>query len=182
MARRHRWLLTIKTVGWLILANCLLLAPSLFVLSPLARGDFSFELRVLLLLVAGVLGGISLPLRSATRMERAVLGLFVAAGLFTISKFFVRVTEYPFSLTWSEGNHIWDASLFFRRNLNSGLGESIIPNYVTPGLYGLKGLPFLLPKPSIWLLRLWDAILWVVPGLIFGWALAAHYGQLRGLR
>jgi hypothetical protein len=166
-------------LGRFLLAGAILSSPSLIILCHASGGDFSISSRWLLFIVCGLSGGLLLPLHSVERGERSLLGLLVSAGMFVLSTHLSRVVTSPFSLTWSEGNHIWAASLFYNRgqgNINGGL---LFPNYVTPGLYGLEGLPFLLPHPSIASIRFWEAVLWIVPGLLLGWVLATHYTSLN---
>ncbi len=127
--------------------------------------------RVIALSVVGVLGGIILPIKSLGKMNRALLGCLILAFLYWSGLQLMRVTNQPFSLAWSEGNHLWDASLIYIRGSYLWQGEAIVPNYVTPGLYGLRGLPFIFEKPLLIHLRLWEATLWILPGLALGWAM-----------
>jgi hypothetical protein len=127
--------------------------------------------RVIALLVVAVLGGIILPIKSLGKINRALLGCLILALLYWSGLQLMRVTNQPFSLAWSEGNHFWDASLIYIRESYLWQGEAIVPNYVTPGLYGLRGLPFIFEKPLLIHLRLWEAALWVLPGLALGWAM-----------
>jgi hypothetical protein len=84
---------------------------------------------------------------------------------------FSSVTDYPFSLSWSEGNRLWDYSLAFGRD------RYILPAgeepfaYISAGRQALWGLPFLVPHASIRLVRLWSAILFTLPYALLGWAL-----------
>jgi hypothetical protein len=166
-------------LGRFLLAGAIFLSPSLIVLCQSSGGDISISTRWLLFIVCGLSGGLLLPLHSVDRGERSLLGLLVCTGMFVLSTHMSRVVTFPFSLTWSEGNHIWAASLFFNRGQSKIIGDSLFPNYVTPGLYGLEGLPFLLPQSSIAINRFWEAVLWIVPGLLLGWVLATHYTSLN---
>lgn len=168
--------------GRLLLAGAVLLSPSLIILISASGGDIGIPLRWLLFLACGLAGGVLLPLSSADLRERSIFGLLACVGIFVVSSFLIQVVNYPFSLTWSEGNHIWASSLFFLRSASKIIEAPLIPNYVTPGLYGLQGLPFLLPQTSIEMVRLWEAILWFAPALVLGWVLAIRCTSLNVLR
>jgi len=99
-------------------------------------------------------------------------GLVVGAGLqlfFTaIATRLILVTNYPFTLYWSEGNRFYDYSLIFAQHLYDYPGK-IESNYFSPGRYALWGLLFLWPGLPIWVHRLWNALLTTIPPLIVGW-------------
>ncbi|MCJ7708265.1 MAG: hypothetical protein MUO38_11680, partial [Anaerolineales bacterium] len=59
----------------------------------------------------------------------------------------------------------WASSLYFRRDSYQVVGQWVLPDYLSPGFHGLYGLPFLLPRPTIALLRLWEALLTVFPAM-----------------
>ena len=166
----------------MLLAGAVLLSPSLIILISASGGEIGIPLRWLLFLACGLAGGVLLPLSSADLGERSLFGLLACVGIFVVSSFLIQVVNYPFSLTWSEGNHIWASSLFFLRSASKIIEAPLIPNYVTPGLYGLQGLPFLLPQTSIEMVRLWEAILWFAPALVLGWVLAIRCTSLNVLR
>ena len=81
---------------------------------------------------------------------------------FAVADYLKIVTDYPFSLTWSEGNRLYDYSIFFGINRYTVPDGIEIP-YNQPGRNMLWGIPFLIPESPIWLHRLWDRILWVFP-------------------
>ncbi len=101
-------------------------------------------------------------------------GLLVGTLLFCAEFFLIQamqdVVDYPFSLTWSEGNRIWDYSVRFGRRLYDFPADQTIPAYIDKGRQSLWGLPFLFFDPQIWQMRLWDAILFSLPYLFLGLA------------
>ncbi len=97
------------------------------------------------------------------------MGFLLMAG-----SYLSRVTTYPFSLSWSEGNRFYDYSLIFGSHLYRADGI-IKPNYFSPGRYGLWGLPFLIDGLPIAIHRLWNAILYTIPGLILGWLMGRKF-------
>ena len=141
--------------------------------------------RFIFILVVGSLAGFVVPLGTGSLSGQFYLRFLfctLAGGvLLWVVSYLQRIQPYPFSLTWSEGNHLWQASLFFRRSAGIPLGDVDFYNYVTPGLYGLRGLPFLFGARSMLPLRAWDALLWVVPPLLFAWALVSRWTHLGSL-
>lgn len=100
-------------------------------------------------------------------------GLLAGAGLVSgISIFFSslgQITNYPFSLGWSEGNRLWDYSIMFGRHLYEYPAGKEIPVYLDIGRQFIGGIPFLLPGITIWQERLWLALIGVIPYLALGW-------------
>lgn len=76
------------------------------------------------------------------------------------------VVDYPFSLTWSEGNRFYDYSLIFGQSLYDHDGVIVNP-YSSPGRYGLWGVLFLWQGLPIWVHRLWNVVLHALLPLLF---------------
>jgi len=92
------------------------------------------------------------------------LGVLLCTSFLARSSLFI--IDYPFSLSWSEGNRFYDYSLVFGQSLYNY--PSHIPNpYSSPGRYGLWGILFLWQGLPIWVHRLWNLILLTLPVLIF---------------
>lgn len=157
-----------KYLSWMIVIGSLLF-PLIFLLGP---WGWRFDLpnfQIMLLVCFSILGGISLPVKSVPWLERATLMILLSASLFIISERFLLVTDYPFATTWSEGNRLWDYSLYFDRDQYTFSEDFSYPTYLTPGRHGLWGLPFLfLSNPSIVVMRIWDTVLWTFPYLFLG--------------
>lgn len=105
---------------------------------------------------------------SGRLVSREALGL--SLGLLLITSFLARaslfIIDYPFSLSWSEGNRFYDYSLVFGQSLYNHQGYIINP-YSSPGRYGLWGVLFLWEGLPIWIHRLWNVILQTAPPLLF---------------
>ena len=112
---------------------------------------------------------------------RSLFGAVVATSFaFGLAGVFANIVSYPFGLYWSDGNRIWDYSLIFGRHLYDYPVGQEIPSLTSFGRQVLWGLPFLLPNNTIWLSRLWSAILFSLPSIILGWHLfAAEKGKRR---
>lgn len=101
-----------------------------------------------------------------------------------ITSSLLLVIDYPFSLSWSEGNRFYDYSLVFGQKLYNYTG-SIFRPYSSPGRYGLWGALFLWDGLSISAHRLWNIVLQTVPTLFFSYLItrkltpaALRYGML----
>lgn len=164
---RHR-------LGW---ARWLLVLPLL--LFPAWLLQFSYwggvwtgiHLRLVLYLTMSLLTAAlisPLPDRLA-RFSDLTAGLLLAAAAFNLAYAFDWASPYPFSISWSEGNRIWDFSILFgRARYDFPAGQSI-PAYIDTGRQFLWGLAFLLPGVNIFLFRLWSGFLITLPYALLGW-------------
>ena len=94
--------------------------------------------------------------------------LFFTLGL-KIASYATDLSTYPFSLGWSEGSRYYYASLFFSEGI---YGISVPPSVLHPTRYLMQSVPFLIPDSPIWVLRLWQVVLWIVTTLITAFLLA----------
>ena len=90
----------------------------------------------------------------------------LTGGVFNFVAPLAEVTSYPFSLGWSEGNRLWDYSVLFGRDLYDYPAHRPIPVLLDVGRQFMGGIPFLLPRVTIWQARLWIALTNIVPYLI----------------
>ena len=112
---------------------------------------------------------------------RFLITLLAGAYVLLAGDYLNYVVNYPFSLSWSEGNRFYDYSLIFAKNLYTYGGNLTIP-YFSPGRYALWGVWFLIPGLSIAFHRFWNACLWIVPPLLLGWLLARGAARQTGIR
>ena len=129
------------------------------------------SLRILLMGLCAILSGWLLTRASeGTFSWSAILtALVLVAGACAFFAPLARVTSYPFSLGWSEGNRLWDYSILFGRHLYDYPADKPIPVYLDIGRQFVGGIPFLIPGLTIWQARLWVALIDVIPYLILGW-------------
>ncbi|OGW80366.1 MAG: hypothetical protein A3G33_10345 [Omnitrophica bacterium RIFCSPLOWO2_12_FULL_44_17] len=98
----------------------------------------------------------------------------LALGTFlVIIQRFQWVTDYPFSLYWSEGNRLYDYSIYFMADKYIANSRPVLP-WFSPGRYLTWGILFLLPNTTIWLHRMWTAILGTIPAFLFGYILSVR--------
>ena len=144
------------------------------------------DIRFALLLVAVWLVAYLALTDSSRLVSGATLGL--SLGVLLCVSFLARsslfIIDYPFSLSWSEGNRFYDYSLVFGESLYNYPGHILNP-YSSPGRYGLWGILFLWQGLPIWVHRLWNVVLLTLPGLLFAALLtrklrpaALRYGTL----
>ncbi len=169
---------------WLnrILAGLIALAPAALIYYTRFGSLFAGPwMRILLSLVC--VGAVAFLL-GAGRQERLWTGLLagaLAVGATTLlARYLHDVVAYPFSLSWSEGNRLWDYSVMFGRDRYLYPAGKPILTYIAEGRQALWGLPFLFPGLTIWQERLWDAFLFTVPYAILGWVVLRN--RSRSLR
>ena len=108
------------------------------------------------------------------------VGIVLLGSVFSFSKAMKSVVDHPLSLTWSEGNRIWDYSILFGRNNYNYPGDLPIDAYIDSGRQTLWGLPFLLPDVSIKGVRLWSALVFTVPYAFLGWMSFRYTAKKHG--
>jgi len=95
----------------------------------------------------------------------------VAAQVYTLG---LAVSDYPFSMGWSEASRYYYGSLVFSRSL---YGESLPLSVMHGSRYLLQSLPFfLINGVSLWGARLWQVLLWIGLTLWSSWALIRRLG------
>lgn len=78
------------------------------------------------------------------------------------------VTDYPFSVGWSEASRFYYGSLLFAKSL---YGTSLPLSIWHGTRYMLLSIPFLIPGLPIWAARLWQAFLWLGISIASSWLL-----------
>ena len=100
-------------------------------------------------------------LRLATGLEwpRAFAVMLLTDGmtaqLYTLG---AAISDYPFSMGWSEASRYYYGSLVFS---NSLYGQTVPLSVMHGSRYLLQSLPFALPGLPLWGARLWQVLLWI---------------------
>ncbi len=92
-----------------------------------------------------------------------------SACLYLVLSYLPEITNYPFTLTWSEASRYYYASLYFSERI---YGVHATPTVLHPSRYLLQAIPFLIPSSSILLHRAWQVLLWILLPTIVGYVLA----------
>ena len=151
----------------LIVLLCLVPILHRYLVKPetyIVYDDIRFTILILAVWLVAYFG-----LRSSDRLiSPESLGLSLGTLIFIafLARASLLVIDYPFSLSWSEGNRFYDYSLVFGQSLYNYPGHIVNP-YSSPGRYGLWGVLFLWPGLPIWVHRLWNLILLTLPVVIF---------------
>jgi len=96
--------------------------------------------------------------------------LLLTSSAFSIAAALINVNNYPFSISWSEGNRMWDYSLMFGRDLYDYPIEIKIYSPTDVGRQLVGGFPFLFPNVTIIIERLWVGLTTIIPYLLLGLA------------
>ena len=96
--------------------------------------------------------------------------LIFSAGFVLLTQF-RDITNYPFSIGWSEGNRMWDYSVLFGKDRYNFPQDQTIPAYIDIGRQSLWGAIFLFKNADIVAMRVWNDFLFTIPCALLGWAL-----------
>lgn len=97
-----------------------------------------------------------------------LISLLLTSTAFVITLSFINVTDYPFSMGWSEGNRMWDFSVMFGREIYDYPAEKNIAVLLDPGRQFVGGLPFIFSGITIWMERFWISLTAIVPYFLVG--------------
>jgi len=106
--------------------------------------------------------------RQLVSLKTVLIGAFALTLTSALASQLLTVTDYPFSIGWSEGNQFYVYSLVFAQRLYDSPATIAIGSL---GRYGLWGLPFLFPGLPIAADRFWRVVLLIIPPFFVGWAL-----------
>jgi hypothetical protein len=154
-----------------LIAGAMILGPSSLLLGEWGKHLTTPIFRIVLMSGVAITAGIVISQDARKSLPRIGGVLLVTASVFALAKRLVLVTDYPFKLYWSEGNRLWDYSLYFIRDHYQFVADFSFPSYLAPGRHGLWGMPFTIPDVGIALVRLWDVVLWTGPYFLLGWLL-----------
>lgn len=98
-------------------------------------------------------------------LEALAGGLLLTGLLYRAAGFAPDVSNYPFSLGWSEGSRYYYASLFTAPRL---YGLDLPWPFLHPTRYLMLSVPYLIPDLPLVAHRLWQVILWLGMPLLTG--------------
>jgi len=106
---------------------------------------------------------------NTTIIESFVTVLLIQSVLFRFWGIFDGVTDFPFTIEYSEASRFYYGSLLFSKSL---YGMDLPLSTLHPSRYLLQAIPFLISNLPFWAHRLWQALLWVVLTGLASWLLA----------
>ena len=151
------------------MVTVLVVLPSAILLGEWGKHLTTPAFRMLLLSSSGIAAGLIVSPNAERSLPRIAMAFLGSASVFAVAKRLALLTDYPFKLFWSEGNRLWDYSLYFVAGRYEFAGEFALPSYMALGRHGLWGLPYLIPGVGIVAVRLWDHMLWLLPYFLLGW-------------
>ncbi|MGD2026827.1 MAG: hypothetical protein PVI99_03345, partial [Anaerolineales bacterium] len=89
-------------------------------------------------------------------LESALFSVLGMAVVYHMTTYFPHITDYPFSLWWSETTRFYLASTFFDQRI---YGQDLPWVFRDLTRYLIQAVPFLIPDSPLWLHRLWQAAL-----------------------
>ena len=139
-------------------------------------------IRIFLSGLAVILASWFLEKRSEIHFESLFFCSLIFSAGFVLLTQFHDITNYPFSIGWSEGNRMWDYSVLFGKARYDFPQDQTIPAYIDIGRQSLWGLIYLLPNTGIVTARVWNDILFTIPCALLGLALLRKNEHSRGIR
>jgi hypothetical protein len=83
--------------------------------------------------------------------------------------FLPDISNYPFSLSWSEASRYYYASLYLSESI---YGVQAPLSILHPSRYLMQAVPLLIPESTLWQHRTWQVLLWLVTSGLTGWLVA----------
>jgi hypothetical protein len=136
-------------------------------LGPLAASFRPLPARFLLIFLASLLGTLFLSTKNIfSEWPSFLFNLLFFTFLYQLIAALPSLSLTPFSRGWSEGTRYYHASLLLSQRY---FGQPLPPFYQDLSRYVVEVIPLLLPQPSLWLERLWEALLrFLLPALTVG--------------
>jgi hypothetical protein len=103
-----------------------------------------------------------------TGWREVLTSILLTSSVFVIAVAFINVTDYPFSLGWSEGNRLWDYSILFGRSRYDYPADREIVVLLDIGRQFVGGLPFIFPGLTIEMERFWLGLTIIIPYILLG--------------
>jgi hypothetical protein len=178
IAALERWF---RQLSWFnfILALGIVAIYTLFVMNNREYGSLVAGLWVRLFLLMGSSLAITLLLHCATHwtpLECWLLAMTVIGAIWAILPVIPLQLNYPFTLGWSESSWFYYASYFKAQQL---YGAGMPWPFLDVGRPMLLSIIFLIPQTPLWLMRIWQVILWIGAAALVTWLLCRRLHLTR---
>jgi hypothetical protein len=162
----------------------LLLAISLYcwmLLGPLGYLFENYYVRICFFWLLSLVGAllITVYLKSNDRFlqsyqDTSWIGAMIAAWImiafgYQLAVMLPTISNFPFSIGWSETSRYYYASLFFSKKI---YGLELSPPVLHPSRYLMQSVPFLISNLPLWFHRSWQVFIWVATTLLIGYLLS----------
>ncbi len=101
-------------------------------------------------------------------LKSTIQSILLIGAIFLIGDRFKEITDYPFSMYWSEGNRLWDYSLLFGSERYLYPSTKPIFAFLDLGRQSLWGLPFIFNNIGIAAMRAWNVLLFTATYFLLG--------------
>ena len=162
----------------------LVLAISIYcwmLLGPLGYLFENYYVRICIFWLLGLVGAVLIIvyLKSDDRFLRSYqdtswIGAIIAAWImigfsYQLAVMLPTISDFPFSIGWSETSRYYYASLFFSQKI---YGLELSPPVLHPSRYLMQSIPFLISDLPLWFHRFWQEFIWITTTLLTGYLLS----------
>jgi hypothetical protein len=170
VAAVERWF---RRLGWFnfLLTLGVLAFYTWFILNNREYGPLVSGVWVRLFLLLGSSLAAALLLQAATRwtpLECWLVAMAVTGATWAILPVIPLQLNYPFTLGWSESSWFYYASYFKAQQI---YGSGMPWPFLDVGRPALLSVILLIPQTPLWLMRIWQVILWIGAAALVTWLL-----------
>lgn len=97
-----------------------------------------------------------------------LISMMISGVFYHLAFNYLSVISIPLSLGWSEGNRLYDYSVFFGADRYDLAGDGVFQTFISTGRAFYFGLIYLIPNVGIWGVRFWQAFMNTLPMFLIG--------------
>lgn len=130
-----------------------------------------FYLRLSLLIFAAIIVSfLWQPSNNKGGWEHSIFtSILLVSSIYFVGNHITLVSPYPFSIGWSEGNRLWDYSVWLGIDRYLLSADREIEAFISNGKLWISGFPFIIPGINIIGVRFWVALMKFFPTLLLGY-------------
>jgi hypothetical protein len=111
--------------------------------------------------------------RDKSWMEMLPVSLLTLAMVYNGASYIPHVSDYPFSLNWSEASRYYYSSIFFSEQI---YGQKVPWPHSNFSRYVMQAVPYLFSGSPLWAHRLWQVLMRFVFPYVAGYTLSKRLG------